>query len=166
MTRTDNASVPDERSTVLSMLTYVRNTAIFKVRGLSEAGGHTAPITTSPLTTPATILNHLRWVEYDWLHRVVLGEDIEAPWTDADPDGEMTQALTMTVDEVVEAYVAQIIDSDAVIAGLDLDQPTALPLSDSHPNARWVLLHLLEETARHNGQLDLLRELADGSVGA
>ena len=166
MTRTDNASAPDERSTVLSMLTYVRETAIFKVRGLSEVGGHAAPVTTSPLTTPATILNHLRWVEYYWLHRVVLGEDIEAPWTEADPDAEMTQALTLTVDEVIAAYEAQIIDSDAVIAGLELDQPTVLPLSDSHPNVRWVLLHLLEETARHNGQLDLLRELADGSVGA
>jgi len=108
----------------------------------------------------------LRWVEYDWLHGVALGEDFEAPWTDADPDGEMTQALTMTVDEVIAAYEAQIADSDAVIAGLDLDQSTALPLSDSHPNVRWVLLHLLEETARHNGQLDLLRERADGSVGA
>ena len=165
MTRTDNPSAPDERSTLLSMLTYARETAIFKVEGLSEEGAHAAPIPTSPLTTPATLLNHLRWVEYDWLHRDVLGEEIGAPWTEEDPDGEMTEALTMTVDEVIAAYKAQIIDSDAIIATLDLDQLTARPLSDFHPNVRWVLLHLVEETARHNGHLDLLRELADGSVG-
>lgn len=147
------------------MLTYVRATAVFKVRGLDEGSAHAAPIPTSPLTTPATLLNHLRWVEYDWLHRVVLGEDIDAPWTDAEPDAEMTQAIDMTVAEVVTAYESQVLDSDAVIERLDLDQLTAAPLSDFHPNLRWVLLHLVEETARHNGHLDLLRELADGSVG-
>lgn len=165
MTRTDTPTAPDERSTLLSMLTYARETALFKTEGLSEEDAHAAPIPTSPLTTPATLINHLRWVEYDWLHRDVLGEEIDAPWTDEDPDGEMTEALTMSLAEVVAAYKAQILDSDAIIATLDLEQLTAKPLSDFHPNVRWVLLHLVEETARHNGHLDLLRELADGSKG-
>lgn len=165
MSRTDTPSAPDERSTLLSMLTYVRETALFKVRGLSDVDAHAAPILTSPLTTPATLLNHLRWVEHDWLHRRVLGEDIDAPWTEEDPDGEMTEALTMSLSEVIAAYSAQINDSDAVIETLDLEQKTAKPFPDFHPNVRWVVVHLIEETARHNGHLDLLREMADGTAG-
>ncbi|MEO6472653.1 MAG: DinB family protein [Aeromicrobium sp.] len=165
MTRTDIPSAPDERSTLLSMLSYARETALFKVRGLSDSDAHAAPISTSPLTTPATLLNHLRWVERDWLRRGVLGEDIGAPWSKEDPDGEMTEALSMDVADVIAAYEEQIVDSDDVISGLDLEQKTAKPFPDFHPNVRWVILHLIEETARHNGHLDLLRELADGSVG-
>ncbi len=73
MNRTDTPTAPDERSTLLSMLAYARATAVMKVQGLDEERAHAAPMQTSPLTTPATLLNHLRWVEYDWLHRVALG---------------------------------------------------------------------------------------------
>ncbi len=71
----------------------------------------------------------------------------------------------MTVNQVITAYESQVAGSNAIIERLDLEQRTSMPLSDFHPNVRWVLMHLVEETARHNGHLDLLRELADGSVG-
>ena len=165
MTRTDTPPALDERSVLQTMLTFVRETAIAKVEGLDDKQVVAAPIATSPLTNPASLLNHLRWVEFDWIETRFLGGEDLGPWTKEDPDGEMTQGLSMTADEVIEAYRAQIQRCDELVADVDLDQPAVRPSRDLHPNLRWILNHLVEETARHNGHLDILRELADGSRG-
>lgn len=165
MTRTDDPNAPDERSTLLAMLDYVRDTAVFKVDGMTEEDFHRAPLQTSPMTTPATLLNHLRWVEAFWFEEVMAGTDIGAPWTEEDSDGEMTEALTMDLAAVLAAYAAQRKTSDAAIAALDLDDVAVNDPGKVQHNLRWIVLHLIEETARHNGHLDLLREMADGSVG-
>lgn len=165
MTRTDFPAAPDERSTMLVMLDYVRDTAVFKVEGMNEDDFRHAPLKTSPLTNPASLLNHLRWVEAYWFEEVMAGTDIDAPWTAEDPDGEMTVALTMTLAEVLAGYAAQRELSDAVIKARDLDDLAVRNKGKEHHNLRWIVLHLIEETARHNGHLDLLREMADGSVG-
>ncbi|MDQ3157487.1 MAG: DinB family protein [Actinomycetota bacterium] len=165
MTRTDDPSAPDERSTLLSMLEYVQQTALFKVNGLSEELARRAPIATSALTNPASLLNHLRWNEYHWIEVVVLGGEDVAPWSEDNPDGEMEEGLTLPWAGVIAAYEKQIGRNRDLIARLDLDALAAKPLSSFRPNVRWVVLHLIEETSRHNGHLDLLREMADGSVG-
>ncbi|MGZ5366638.1 MAG: DinB family protein [Aeromicrobium sp.] len=165
MTRTDDAAAPDERSTLFSMLDYVQQTALFKVNGLTEEMARQAPIPTSPLTNPASLLNHLRWNEFYWIDVVLLGGEDIAPWSEEHPDGEMEEGLTLPMVDVIAAYERQIARNRDLIARLDLDGLTVKPLSSFHPNVRWVLLHLIEETARHNGHLDLLREMADGSVG-
>jgi len=166
MTRTDTPSALDERSVLQTMLTYVRETAIAKVEGLSDELVVAAPIATSPLTNPASLINHLRWVEFDWIETRFLGGEDIGPWTAEDPDGEMTQGLSMNAAEVIAAYRAQTNRCDELVAGVDLDTPSAEPLREFHPNLRWILNHLVEETARHNGHLDLLREMADGSTGS
>lgn len=166
MTRTDTPPAGDERSVLLTMLDYVRETAIVKVEGLGDADVVAAPIPTSPLTNPASLLNHLRWVEFDWIETWFLGGEDLGPWTEDDPDRELAQGLSMTADEVIAAYRAQIARSRELVADADLDTLSARPLKEFHPNLRWILMHLVEETARHNGHLDLLRELADGSVGS
>ncbi|MDO9379527.1 MAG: DinB family protein [Nocardioidaceae bacterium] len=165
MTRSDTPPAPDERSTLLQMLAYVRATAVEKVEGLSDADAQRAPLATSPLTTPGGILNHLRWVEADWIETRFAGRPDRAPWTDEDPDAELRLGLTLPLAEVVAGYLEQTAACDAVIAEVDLDDLAAVPVRDFHQNLRWTLLHLVEETARHNGHLDLLREMADGVVG-
>ncbi|MFY0409694.1 DinB family protein [Solicola sp. PLA-1-18] len=165
MTRTDVPPAPDERSTLLQMLTYVRETAIAKVEGLSDEHAQHAPLATSPLTTPGAIVNHLRWVEADWLQTRFAGGPDLGPWTEDDPDAELREGLTTPLADVVAGYREQIVASDAVIAAADLDDLAAVPTARLHQNLRWTLLHLVEETARHNGHLDLLREMADGVVG-
>ena len=68
--------------------------------------------------------------------------------------------------QTLQEYVEQAVRTDAIIAGLDLDDRSASPFrSGEHPTLRWVILHLIEENARHNGHLDILRELADGATG-
>lgn len=165
MTRTDTPAAPDERTTVMTLLRYARETALAKVEGLSDDLAHAAPVATSPMMAPAAILNHLRWVEHWWVEVVTLDREDLAPMTEEDPDGEFTVAFSMPLARVVADYRAQIETCDALLADLDLDAPTAKPLRDFHPNVRWVVLHLIEETSRHNGHLDLLREMADGVTG-
>jgi hypothetical protein len=165
MVRTDTPPAGDERSVLFQMLEYVQQTALFKVRGLSQELARTAPIPTSPLTNPASLLNHLRWNEFYWVEVVVLGGEDVAPWSDEHPDGEMEEGLVLPIEEVIEAYSVQVQRTRELLAPLDLDAEAENPLRDFHPNVRWVIQHLIEETARHNGHLDLLREMADGSVG-
>jgi uncharacterized damage-inducible protein DinB len=166
MTRTDRPETWDERATLLAMLQYTRDTAAEKCEGLDAAGASAAPLPGSPLMSIGGVVNHLRWVEHSWIEtRFVDGPDL-GPWTDESPDQEFVDGATLPLAEVLAGYVEQARRTDAVIAGLDLDARSALPLrSGQHPTLRWVLLHLIEENARHNGHLDLLRELHDGSTG-
>jgi Lon protease-like protein len=88
------------------------------------------------------------------------------PWTAAEPDREFSVGAETPLAQTLEEYAAQAVRTDAIIAGLDLDDVSATPFrSGERPTLRWVLLHLIEENARHNGHLDLLRELADGQTG-
>ncbi|WP_040320236.1 DinB family protein [Aeromicrobium marinum] len=165
MARTDTPPAGDERSVLFQMLEYVQQTALSKVRGLDDEQARRAPVATSPLTTPASLLHHLRWNEHYWVEVVLLGRDDRAPWSDEHPDGELEEGLVLPVDEIVAGYGEQVQLSRALLAELDLDTESAEPLRDFHPNVRWVVQHLVEETARHNGHLDLLREMIDGSTG-
>lgn len=166
MNRTDTPTSWDERTTLLTMLQYTRDSAAEKCRGLDAAGVSAAPLVTSPLMSVGGVVHHLRWVEHSWIEtRFVDGPDL-GPWTDESPDQEFIDGATLPLGEVLQGYVDQAERTDAIIARHDLDDRSALPLrSGEHPTLRWVLLHLVEENARHNGHLDLLREMADGTVG-
>ncbi|MGH1563559.1 DinB family protein [Mumia sp. DW29H23] len=165
MTRTDTPSRFDERTTAMTLLRYVRETALAKAEGLPDDLAHATPLPTSPLMSVASVVNHLRWNEHYWVEVVVAGGEDRSPWTAENPDVDFEVAAQMTMDEVLTGYRQQIAASDAILSGLDLDAPTARPRHDVQPNVRWVVAHLVEETARHNGHLDVLRELADGEVG-
>jgi uncharacterized damage-inducible protein DinB len=166
MQRTDTPTSWDERSTVLTMLQYTRDTAAEKCSGLAADKVASAPLPLSPLTTVGGVLNHLRWVEHSWIEtRFVDGPDL-GPWTDESPDQEFIDGATTPLDETLDAYREQARRTDAIIADHDLNDRSLTPLrSGEHPTLRWVLLHLIEENSRHNGHLDILRELADGATG-
>jgi uncharacterized damage-inducible protein DinB len=166
MPRTDRPASWDERTTLLTMLQYTRDTAAEKCRGLDRAGASATPLPGSPLMSIGGVVNHLRWVEHSWVeNRFVGGPDL-GPWTDESPDQEFLDGATLPLAEVLGGYVEQARRTDAIIAGLDLDDRSVTPLrSGERPTLRWVLLHLVEENARHNGHLDLLRELHDGTTG-
>jgi uncharacterized damage-inducible protein DinB len=108
----------------------------------------------------------MRWVEHSWIeNRFIDGPDL-GPWTDESPDQEFIDGASTSLAVVLEEYAAQAQRTDAIVAEHDLDDRSVLPLSSGvHPTLRWVLLHLIEENARHNGHLDILREIADGAVG-
>lgn len=116
--------------------------------------------------TVGGVLHHLTWVERDWIDVRLLGSPDEGPWTEEEPDGEFSLGAQLPIAEVIAAYRTQTARLDALTAELDLETLSAGPLSDgSQVTLRWILFHLLEEISRHNGHLDVLRELVDGRVG-
>jgi len=166
MTRTDDIPESfDERTVLVQMLHYAQDTAVMKVTGLSQELARTSPLTGSPLMSPANILNHLRWVERSWVNHDLLGGVDDAPWSAEDPDAEWREGSELPLDEVVRLYEEEAGRTRAVFSEIDLDQVRAGERIRQPVTARWVLQHLIEETARHNGHLDVVRELLDGSTG-
>jgi len=166
MTRTDLPPAPDERSTLNAMLDYARATVRAKCEGLPDDKARRAPLPTSPLMTVSGLVSHVRWVEYSWFEVVFLGREDHGPWTKEDPDREMRIALDVPLAQLLDDYDAQSERYRGLAAGRDLDSRSQLTMSNGQTvTLRFVLLHLIEETARHNGHLDILREMADGVTG-
>ncbi len=166
MTRTDTPPAWDERTQLTTFLTYVRATARAKVEGLSDEDARKAHLPGSPLMTLSGLINHLRWVEYFWFRVVFLGEEDQGPWTDEDPDREMRIAVDIPLSRLLAEYAEEAARHDELVAAHDLDTKAQQKRQDgSAVDLRWILLHLIEETARHNGHLDILRELTDGTTG-
>lgn len=166
MVRTDTPETWDERATLLTMLQYTRDTAAEKCRDLTVEAAASAPLAASPLMSVSGVVNHMRWVEHSWVeNRFINGPDL-GPWSDESPDQEFIDGAATAITQVLRDYASQVERTDAIIAHHDLDDRSAVPLgSGEHPTLRWVLLHLIEENARHNGHLDILREMADGTRG-
>ncbi len=168
MSRDDVPTTFDERTTLMTLLTYARETAISKADGITDEQAARAPLTTSPLMTVGGVLHHLTWVDRDWIDTRLLGGPEEGPWTEAEPDREFVLGAELPIAEVVATYREQTARLDSLIADLDLDTRAAMPLGNAAApiTLRWILFHLIEETSRHNGHLDILRELIDGTVGS
>jgi uncharacterized damage-inducible protein DinB len=113
------------------------------------------------------LVSHLRWVESSWIDKTLLGGEIDAPWTDDDPDREFRIAVEVPLTQLLAEYRAVCAQHRDLVASLPLDTPSRGVLSwQTEPvTLRWILFHLIEETARHNGHIDILRELADGTRG-
>jgi uncharacterized damage-inducible protein DinB len=167
MRRTDTPSSWDERATLTTFHDYARATVHHKCAGLSDADARRAPLATSPLMTVAGLVNHLRWNEHWWFEVMFLGGEDRAPWTDDDPDADFRVALETPLAQVLAEYEAQCARVGELIAGIDLDARSKGEDSQGgHLTLRWVIGHMTEETARHNGHLDILRELLDGATGS
>jgi uncharacterized damage-inducible protein DinB len=121
--------------------------------------------------TALELLKHLTYVERRWLCWGFLAEPVDDPWGDSggDPDGPWTVAEDETLESLVAGFERQCRRSREVTAGARLDE-RARPggrfrTPDEAPTLGWILLHLLQEHARHLGHLDVVRELTDGTVG-
>ena len=104
-------------------------------------------------------------MERSWIDDCILGTDSHRPGDDEHPDADFEEGSALALDEVLRLYEEGTARTRAFFADSDLDAPTARQPPDAPLTVRWVLLHLIEETARHNGHLDILREMADGEVG-
>ncbi len=151
---------------LLTFLDYTRDTVVAKCEGLAAEQVGAAPLPTSPLMSIGGVVSHIRWVEHSWIeNRFVGGPDL-GPWTDEEPDREFSLGAETSIGQLLSEYAEQRARTNAIIAGLDLDDRSQAPFrTGEHPTLRWVILHLIEENARHNGHLDILRELADGVTG-
>lgn len=155
----------DERAALIDRLRFQRQTVRKKAEGLSEADAHRAFLP-SPLMTVAGLVSHLRWNEHSWFEVSLLGLPNRGPWTeDGHPDVEM-MVDDVPLAQLLDEYDEQCARSNEITAGLSLDTvERSAPDGERACSLRWILLHMIEETARHNGHLDILREFADGVTG-
>jgi hypothetical protein len=157
----------DPQELLVGQLDYYRTTLLHKLDGLSEQELRTSRLPSG--WTPLELLHHLTHVEQRWLCWGFAAEQVEQPWGDDGPDGRWQVPEGLTSSELREEFAAQCARSRVVAAGAALEDRAALggrfPAAADAPTLGWILLHLLQEYARHVGQLDIVRELADGAVG-
>ena len=151
-----------ELETLTSVLDFLRATAVNKVAGLTDEQAFSRPVESCELT-PAGLVKHLAAVERWWFSIDFAGLDVPWPWPDDDPHGCFPLAPTDTLGQIVSDYLAECERSRQSIAGASLDDMAKG--EGMHFNLRYALAHMVEETARHCGHLDLLRERIDGQTG-
>jgi uncharacterized damage-inducible protein DinB len=158
--------VADERTQLVGWLDLQRALVHWKCEGLGEHDAHRTVLPTSPLMTMAGLVAHLRWVEHCWFEVLFLGR----PAGDNPQFGEVEDADMMVDDvaltELLADYERQCATSNEIVAAHSLDETGRHADFDSATaSLHWMLLHMVEETARHVGHADAIRELLDGSKG-
>ena len=162
----------DEVTMLLAFLDYQRATLAWKCGGL-DAAGLTARVGASTMTLGG-LLKHMALVEDGWFSRWLHGADRGPPWDTVDwhaePDWDWDSAAEDSPDELFTLWQNAVDRSRALVAealddgGLNQLAQRTWPSGEA-PSLRWILVHMIEEYARHNGHADLLRESVDGQTG-
>jgi hypothetical protein len=125
---------------------------------------HRAVFPESPLMTPAGLASHLRWNEHVWFNVVFLAEpEADNPSFQKEPEDAAWIVDGVPLARLLDEFDAQWAQSNEIAAAHLLDDVGKQ--SDFAPSLRWIVIHMVEETARHVGHLDTMRELLDGQKG-
>ncbi|HVF06797.1 MAG TPA: DinB family protein [Frankiaceae bacterium] len=151
----------DERTTLNAYLDFQRATSLMKVEGVTDEQARWSPVPSG--TSLLGLVRHLTYVERWWFAYLLGGIDDHVPWLADDGDDGFRVPPETTLTDVVAAYETECARSRAVFASVSLDHLTREPAPGR--SARRVAVHMVEETARHVGHADLIRELVDGQVG-
>jgi uncharacterized damage-inducible protein DinB len=154
----------DENAMLSAFLDRYRETMLWKLEGLSteQASRHLVP----SATTLLGVVKHLAYVERSWFQFYFAGGPINFPWAKGEPDKDIDFRISAqdTIESISALYEQEIAKARAIVAGASLDD-----LSKEQENGprtlRWIMVHMIEETARHAGHADILRELTDGAIG-
>ncbi|MFZ9628459.1 MAG: DinB family protein [Ilumatobacteraceae bacterium] len=162
----------DELDTLVGFLEFQRATFAWKCLGL-PADAMRVGVGVSTMTLGG-LLKHMSLVEEVWFWRSLHAGDRLPPWNSVDwaaqPDWDWESAADDTPAELESMWRTAVDNSRRLLANAlergGLDQVcTSLYARDEAPNLRWILVHMIEEYARHNGHADLIRETIDGEVG-
>ncbi|HEX6405298.1 MAG TPA: DinB family protein [Pseudonocardiaceae bacterium] len=162
----------DEITTLVGFLEYQRATLAWKCREL-DAAGLSATVAASSMTLGG-LVKHLAYVEDSWFSQWLHGRDPQPPWDtvdwEADPDWDWHSAAEDTPEQLHTLWQDTVARSRCLVkealADGGLERPTRRTWPDGRaPSLRWILVHMIEEYARHNGHADLLRESVDGLTG-
>jgi len=161
----DGIRMAGEVQVLTDMLEWYRSAAVRKVSGISEANAHTSPVASG--TSIAGLLKHLALVEDSWFTDRFAGAPEPEPWASApwddDADWEFHSSVTDSVGDLVALYQQACERSRHAAAGRGLEDRAAK--SSREFTLRFAYVHLIEETSRHVGHIDILREFLDGTVG-
>jgi len=149
------AGTSDEVELYLRWLAYLRGAVLRDIEGLTEDQARWTP--EGALISVLGVVNHLTHVEWRWIDGGILGKDVSRS------EEEFAPGPALTVQSAVAAYLARATaTTEAVRSAPSLTTPCRW---GDDTDLRWVLLHLVNETARHAGHADATRELLDGTTG-
>ncbi|MET9220339.1 DinB family protein [Streptomyces sp. NPDC003300] len=149
----------DEPTTLLSFLDYLREAVVAKAEGVPDEVAKAPGVTSG--TSLLGLVKHLTAVEFNWFVWAYEGADLPLRDDEIPPSDDESGA------DLIAAYRAAALRSNETVAACaDLERPGARSLRETPPpSLRWVLVHMIEETARHAGHADIIRERYDGDVG-
>ena len=166
MARVDPPLAADEREMLIAFLDWQRESVLIKLEGLDEKA---ARFVVSPKgNSLASIVQHLGWVEVSWFQMKFLGEKVKVPWSDEDRDADFRVDDDRPIADIVAFYRREWTRANEIVrAAPSLDERAVQVIQpeNERPTLRWILNHMMEETARHAGHADITRELIDGSIG-
>jgi hypothetical protein len=145
-----------EKDTAFAFLDFARHCVAKKLDGLDEEQARRVLVPSG--TSLLGLVAHLTDGERYWFGHHVAGD---SRWADVDFEGDSTKPK----DEVLAAYEAAVRDSNAILAGVELDTRVQVLVDDQPLSVRWVVAHMTSEVARHAGHADILREQIDGVTG-
>jgi uncharacterized damage-inducible protein DinB len=166
-TRTDPPNEGSDRELLTAFLDWHRATLEHKCKGLADEQLRERAVPPSSLSLLG-LVRHLTEVERTWFQRRMAGRDTPPMyWSDDDPDGDFDNVADADVADAFERWRAACDEARRITDAIDsLDAVAKEPARDgSYVSLRWILIHMVEEYARHNGHADLLRERIDGAVG-
>jgi uncharacterized damage-inducible protein DinB len=146
---------PDERELLLSWLAYLRGAVLRDVDGLTDEQARWRP--DGHLTCLLGIVNHLTHVEWRWIDGGFRGAEVSRS------EDEFTPGPELRLEAAIAAYRRRGESTESTVRSLETLEVPCRRREGS--DARWVLLHLINETARHAGHADAVRELLDGTTG-
>jgi uncharacterized damage-inducible protein DinB len=139
-----------------------RDAVVWKLRGLGDDDLRRRMVPSG--TSLLGMVKHLASVEYGWFSETFGRETEQLPFDENDPEADLRVEADESTADILAFYERARAASDQVIDDLDLDDTGTTPRGDE-PSLRWVLIHMVEETCRHAGHIDIVRELIDGVAG-
>ncbi|MPZ69580.1 MAG: DUF664 domain-containing protein [Actinobacteria bacterium] len=152
----------DEKELLASFMDTQREAMLAIADGLSDQDLRKRLVPSD--TTILGMIKHLAYVERWWFQDIFEGRDCTYPWTDDDPDADFRIEQEETTAGILDVYRAECEVSRSIFESHDLFD---VSVSTERPRCtlKWIVLHMIEETARHAGQADILREQIDGKTG-
>jgi uncharacterized damage-inducible protein DinB len=160
--RQDRPPSGPEKELLVAFLDFQRDTLLWKVSGLTDAQ-LTQEQTPSGMTLLG-LVKHMAYVERNWFQIRFSGRPLSVPWRSGDPGGDFRIEPHETGASIIAFYRAEIAESKCIVAAASSIETLAADPDRPH-SLRRILVHMIEETARHNGHADILRELTDGQTG-
>lgn len=151
-----------EKELLSAFLDFERDTVLWKLSGLTDE--QLRMRRTPSGVSLLGLVKHLAYVERSWFQRRFLGRDVYIAWRSGDPNGDFHISPDELPASVLDFYAAEAAESRRIVAACDSLDTLARNV-DSPRSLRWILIHMIEETARHAGHADLMREMADGQTG-
>jgi len=154
----------DERTLLNAFLEFHRETFLWKCSGLTGEQLALRSVSTTGMSLLG-LIRHLTDVERHWLREVTAGENVDmAYWGNPNRDSDFEDIRAEDAERDYATYVAEV-DACRANQSLGLDATVLRGDSGERFTFRWILIHLIEEYARHNGHADLMREAIDGETG-